>query len=89
MSPVLDLMRGKVILFSLLSLQWHDELRPLSNSASTNPQTSHQALLLLSQLGPLVPEQLVHNVMPIFTFMGSNVLQRDDAYSLRVVERVS
>lgn len=57
--------------------------------ASTNPQTSHQALLLLAQLGPLVPEQLVHNVMPIFTFMGANVLQRDDAYSLRVVERVS
>ena len=25
--------------------------------------------------------------MPIFTFMGANVLQRDDAYSLRVVER--
>ncbi|KAI5481102.1 U3 small nucleolar RNA-associated protein 10 [Pseudohyphozyma bogoriensis] len=55
--------------------------------ASTNPQTSHQCLLLLAQLGPLVPDQLVHNVMPIFTFMGANVLQRDDAYSLRVVER--
>lgn len=27
--------------------------------------------------------------MPIFTFMGANVLQRDDAYSLRVVDRVS
>lgn len=55
--------------------------------ASNNPQTYHQALLLLAQLGPLVPEQLVHNVMPIFTFMGANVLQRDDAYSLRVVEK--
>ena len=25
--------------------------------------------------------------MPIFTFMGANVLQRDDAYSLRVVDQ--
>ncbi|KAK4702660.1 U3 small nucleolar RNA-associated protein 10, partial [Phenoliferia sp. Uapishka_3] len=55
--------------------------------SSANPQTSHQALLLLAQLGPLVPDQLVHNIMPIFTFMGANVLQRDDAYSLRVVEQ--
>jgi U3 small nucleolar RNA-associated protein 10 len=62
---------------------------PSPNTASQNPQTYHQALLLLAQLGPLVPEQLVHNVMPIFTFMGANVLQRDDAYSLRVVEKVS
>ena len=35
-----------------------------------------------------MPDQLVHNIMPIFTFMGANVLQRDDAYSLRVVEQV-
>ncbi|GAA6009387.1 snoRNA-binding rRNA-processing protein UTP10 [Rhodotorula paludigena] len=55
--------------------------------SSVNPQTYSQSLLLLSQLGPLVPDQLVHNVMPIFTFMGANVLQRDDAYSLRVVDQ--
>ncbi|GAA5888324.1 hypothetical protein JCM6882_008581 [Rhodosporidiobolus microsporus] len=55
--------------------------------SSINPQTYHQSLLLLAQLGPLVPDQLVHNVMPIFTFMGANVLQRDDAYSLRVVDQ--
>ncbi|GAA5877943.1 hypothetical protein JCM16303_002787 [Sporobolomyces ruberrimus] len=55
--------------------------------ASVNPQTYHQSLLLLAQLGPLVPDQLVQNIMPIFTFMGANVLQRDDAYSLRVVDQ--
>ncbi|GAA5827854.1 hypothetical protein JCM11251_007703 [Rhodosporidiobolus azoricus] len=55
--------------------------------SSINPQTYNQSLLLLAQLGPLVPDQLVHNVMPIFTFMGANVLQRDDAYSLRVVDQ--
>ncbi|KAK4048437.1 snoRNA-binding rRNA-processing protein utp10 [Microbotryomycetes sp. JL201] len=53
---------------------------------SQNPQICQQALLLLAKLGPLVPDQLVHNIMPIFTFMGANVLQRDDAYSMRVVE---
>ncbi|KAM0786108.1 hypothetical protein ACM66B_006918 [Microbotryomycetes sp. NB124-2] len=53
---------------------------------SQNPQICQQALLLLAKLGPIVPDQLVHNVMPIFTFMGANVLQRDDAYSMRVVE---
>ncbi|GAA5979224.1 hypothetical protein JCM11641_001966 [Rhodosporidiobolus odoratus] len=55
--------------------------------SSVNPQTYHQSLLLLSRLGPLVPDQLVQNIMPIFTFMGANVLQRDDAYSLRVVDQ--
>ncbi|GAA5903947.1 hypothetical protein JCM5296_002463 [Sporobolomyces johnsonii] len=55
--------------------------------SSINPQTYHQSLLLLAQLGPLVPDQLVQNIMPIFTFMGANVLQRDDAYSLRVVDQ--
>ncbi|GAA6036252.1 hypothetical protein JCM8097_006859 [Rhodosporidiobolus ruineniae] len=55
--------------------------------SAINPQTYHQSLLLLAQLGPLVPDQLVHNVIPIFTFMGANVLQRDDAYSLRVVDQ--
>ncbi|GAA5903331.1 snoRNA-binding rRNA-processing protein UTP10 [Sporobolomyces salmoneus] len=55
--------------------------------SSVNPQTYHQSLLLLAQLGPLVPDQLVQNIMPIFTFMGANVLQRDDAYSLRVVDQ--
>lgn len=82
MTPVLDLMRCEYPFSSESALS-----DPLP-AASVNPQTSHQALLLLAQLGPLVPDQLVHNIMPIFTFMGANVLQRDDAYSLRVVERV-
>lgn len=29
----------------------------------------------------------MQNIMPIFTFMGTNVLQRDDAYSSRVVDK--
>ena len=54
--------------------------------AVASPQIANQALLLLSKFAPLVPDQLSHHILPIFTFMGANI-QRDDAYSLRVVER--
>ncbi|EST04888.1 BP28, C-terminal domain protein [Kalmanozyma brasiliensis GHG001] len=56
--------------------------------ASTNPQTFQHALLLLSKIAIIAPEAVLHNVMPIFTFVGSTVLQRDDAFSFSVVERV-
>jgi U3 small nucleolar RNA-associated protein 10 len=36
----------------------------------------------------LAPELVLHSAMPIFTFVGSTVLQRDDAFSFTVVERV-
>ncbi|KAF7420871.1 snoRNA-binding rRNA-processing protein utp10 [Pleurotus ostreatus] len=52
-----------------------------------NPQTFHQALLLIANLTRLAPEAVLHNVMPVFTFMGSNVFHRDDAYSFRVVKK--
>ncbi|TFK37695.1 hypothetical protein BDQ12DRAFT_685121 [Crucibulum laeve] len=52
-----------------------------------NPQTFHQALLLIANLARLAPESVLHNVMPVFTFMGSNVFHRDDTYSFRVVQQ--
>lgn len=55
---------------------------------SENPQTFNQALLLMATLTRLAPDAVVHNVMPVFTFMGSNVFHRDDTYSFRVVEKV-
>jgi hypothetical protein len=55
---------------------------------SNNPQVSNQALLLVAELAAFAPNQVVSHVMPIFTFMGTNLLQRDDAYSARVVEKV-
>ncbi|OCH90866.1 hypothetical protein OBBRIDRAFT_729952 [Obba rivulosa] len=55
--------------------------------ASDNPQTFHQALLLVASLARLTPDTVLHNVMPIFTFMGSNVFHRDDTYSFRVVRK--
>jgi U3 small nucleolar RNA-associated protein 10 len=55
--------------------------------ASNNPQTFHQALLLISKLSRFATESALHNVMPIFTFMGSNVFHRDDTYSFKVVQQ--
>ncbi|KAL0952425.1 hypothetical protein HGRIS_006698 [Hohenbuehelia grisea] len=54
---------------------------------SRNPQTFHQALLLIASLTRLAPDSVLHNVMPVFTFMGSNVFHRDDTYSFRVVQK--
>ncbi|WWC65921.1 uncharacterized protein I303_108543 [Kwoniella dejecticola CBS 10117] len=55
--------------------------------ASTNPRTSQRALLVASELARLIPEAVLHNIMPIFTFMGASDFQRDDAYSFGVVEK--
>ncbi|KAJ7178741.1 armadillo-type protein [Mycena crocata] len=52
-----------------------------------NPQTFNQALLLMATLARLAPDSVLHNVMPVFTFMGSNVFHRDDSYSFKVVQR--
>ena len=59
-----------------------------SLSVSQNPQTFSQALLLAATLARLAPNAVLHNIMPIFTFMGSNVFHRDDTYSFKVVQKV-
>lgn len=60
----------------------------MDTSVSENPQTFNQALLLMATLSRLAPDAVLRNVMPIFTFMGSNVFHRDDTYSFRVVQKV-
>jgi len=45
-------------------------------------------LLVASELARLIPDAVLHNIMPIFTFMSASDLQRDDAYSFGVVEKV-
>ena len=57
-------------------------------TVADNPQTFHQALLLVANLARLAPDSVLRNVMPVFTFMGSNVFHRDDTYSFRVVQQV-
>lgn len=54
---------------------------------SANPQTHHQALLLLSLAAQLFPSHVLHNIMAIFTFMGTSVLRQDDAYSFQVIAK--
>ncbi|KAI0354312.1 hypothetical protein OH77DRAFT_530067 [Trametes cingulata] len=54
---------------------------------SGNPQSFHQASLLMANLARIAPDAVLHNVMPIFTFMGSNVYHRDDTFSFRVVQK--
>lgn len=44
--------------------------------------------MLMANLARLTPDSVLHNIMPIFTFMGSNVFHRDDSYSFKVVQNV-
>jgi U3 small nucleolar RNA-associated protein 10 len=43
----------------------------------------------MASLARLTPDSVLHNIMPIFTFMGTNVFHRDDSYSFKVVQNVS
>ncbi|KAL8803049.1 MAG: hypothetical protein Q9182_003419 [Xanthomendoza sp. 2 TL-2023] len=54
---------------------------------SSNPQVQQTALLLLSVLASTVPDIIIHNVMPIFTFMNSSIMKRTDDYSAYVVKQ--
>ncbi|KAL1918828.1 uncharacterized protein VTP21DRAFT_2850 [Calcarisporiella thermophila] len=55
--------------------------------ATGNPQTHNQALLLMAAIAPRFPERVLHNIMPVFTFMGANVLRQDDNYSFHVIQQ--
>ncbi|KAI8453473.1 hypothetical protein BY996DRAFT_4583098 [Phakopsora pachyrhizi] len=54
---------------------------------SLDPHVSQQAILLMAELARLSPEQTCQSMMPIFTFVGAHILQRDDSYSARVVDK--
>ncbi|XP_063299718.1 HEAT repeat-containing protein 1 [Pelobates fuscus] len=54
---------------------------------SDMPQTHHQALLLLGAAAGIFPDKVLHNIMPIFTFMGANVMRLDDTYSFQVISK--
>ncbi|XP_071145410.1 HEAT repeat-containing protein 1-like isoform X1 [Mytilus edulis] len=56
--------------------------------SSDNPQTHHQALLVLTVAAELYPEKLLHNIMSVFTFMGDTILKQDDAYSFHIISRI-
>ncbi|KAL9594556.1 MAG: hypothetical protein Q9219_006970 [cf. Caloplaca sp. 3 TL-2023] len=48
---------------------------------SSDPQLQQTALLLVSTLANVAPELILHDVMPIFTFMGPSIMKRTDDYS--------
>lgn len=52
-----------------------------------NPQTHNAALLLLAAIGSIHSEIVLVNIMPVFTFMGANILRQDDNYSFHVVQK--
>ncbi|KAL2845666.1 hypothetical protein BJY01DRAFT_180530 [Aspergillus pseudoustus] len=52
-----------------------------------SPQVQNTALLLVAGLSVIAPELVLHSVMPIFTFMGSGVLRKDDDYSVSVIDQ--
>lgn len=54
---------------------------------TSNPQTHNQALLLMAAIASSYPEKVLHNIMPVFTFMGANVLRQDDNYSFHVIQQ--
>ncbi|XP_035910706.1 HEAT repeat-containing protein 1 [Anopheles stephensi] len=53
-----------------------------------NPQTHHHALLLLAHVARYVPDQVLHNMMEIFTFVGSSIVRQDDAYSFQIIAKI-
>ena len=55
---------------------------------TTNAQVQQSALLLMSSLASVVPEVIIHSVMPVFTFMGATVLRQTDEYSAHVIDQV-
>ena len=52
-----------------------------------SPQVQNAALLLLAALCKVVPAQVLHNIMPIFTFMSTGVLMKEDEHSLHVIDQ--
>ena len=54
---------------------------------TTSPQVRNSALLLVAALATVTPELVLHSIMPVFTFMGANVLRQDDDFSAYVVKQ--
>jgi U3 small nucleolar RNA-associated protein 10 len=54
-----------------------------------NPQTHNASLILMAAIAGMHPDSVLANIMPVFTFMGANVLRQDDNYSFHVIKQVS
>jgi len=52
---------------------------------TSKSQVQNTALLLISRLATLVPDIVLHSVMPIFTHMSTTLLRQGDDYSAHVI----
>ena len=52
-----------------------------------SPQVQSDALMLSASLAELAPDRVIHHIMPVFTFMGSNMMSMDDGHSVNVVNQ--
>lgn len=52
-----------------------------------SPQVQNTAILVSAELARVVPEKILHNAMPIFTFLGGHALAKDDEYSVYAVNQ--
>ena len=63
-----------------------DVLQIIRTIQSTmNVHVQVQGYLLLSEAARLMPDRTIHNIMPIFTFMGTSIVRNDDGYSFQVI----
>ena len=52
-----------------------------------SPQVQNAAILVSAELARIVPEKILHNTMPIFTFLGGHSLGKDDEYTVYAVNQ--
>lgn len=52
-----------------------------------NISCSDHRRIIITLVYSLPQEKVLHNIMPIFTFMGANVMRLDDAYSFQVIDK--
>ena len=55
---------------------------------SPHPQVRNKALLLVATLADVVPDHILHSVMPLFTSLGSGILRQEDEFSVFVIQQV-
>lgn len=55
--------------------------------SSDNPQVQTTALLLAASLASVAPDRILHNIMPMFTFMGNSLFSQDDERSVYVTNQ--
>jgi U3 small nucleolar RNA-associated protein 10 len=54
---------------------------------SSDTHTQHHAFMLLATAAKLYPSRILHNIMPIFTFMGTSVMRCDNQYSYSIIQQ--